>query len=403
MKNIGTYKNILLLSYICIASISAAIITPALPQIESTYKLNHGALEWVISIFLLGYVVGQLIYAPLANRFGRLTALRAGLFVNLIGIVLCILSSWVLSYNLLLIGRLITGLGAAAGLSCTFILINELLSEERAKYMMSFTIVSFTIGIGLAVSIGGFIAQYSYWQNCFLLLFVHGIVMLCLTYKFTETLKKPILLKPFVILSAYYKALKSGRLIVFSSVVGFVSTVGYCYSAAAPIYAHSILLISPDIYGYWNLINMLGMLGSGFLSAYLIKKYSPLYTLYLGFSCMIPCLISLLFIAASEEVSALWFFMTTMFLYLFSGLLFPSASFFASNAIIDKASASSTMSFINMGTAMIAVIIMGYLPIKTISAFTTVLCVFFIIALILVLIFIDLSALKKQLEQSSAS
>jgi len=44
------------------ASISAAIITPALPYIQKTYALTHGALESVISIFLLGYVLGQLVY-----------------------------------------------------------------------------------------------------------------------------------------------------------------------------------------------------------------------------------------------------------------------------------------------------------------------------------------------------
>ena len=47
-------KIAILLSYICIASISAAIITPALPQIEHSFALSHGALEWIISIFLLG-------------------------------------------------------------------------------------------------------------------------------------------------------------------------------------------------------------------------------------------------------------------------------------------------------------------------------------------------------------
>ncbi|WP_264769324.1 MFS transporter [Coxiella burnetii] len=97
---IGKLKVMLLLSYICIASISAAIITPALPHIKQAFALTNGALEWVISIFLFGYVMGQLIYAPLANRFGRLTALRYGLMVNLIGILLCIMATKASSYFL---------------------------------------------------------------------------------------------------------------------------------------------------------------------------------------------------------------------------------------------------------------------------------------------------------------
>ena len=53
-------KIMLLQSYICVASASAAIITPALPHIERAYALSHGSIEWVVSIFLLGYVLGVL-------------------------------------------------------------------------------------------------------------------------------------------------------------------------------------------------------------------------------------------------------------------------------------------------------------------------------------------------------
>ncbi|WP_116963873.1 hypothetical protein [Fastidiosibacter lacustris] len=62
------------------------------------------------------------------------------------------------------------------------------------------------------------------------------------------------------------------------------------------------------------------------------------------------------------KASTLGFFTTFALLYFFCGLLFPAATFYASSAIEDKASASSMMSFINIGSAMLFVIIMGYLP-----------------------------------------
>ena len=72
------FNLIWLLSYISIASVSAAIITPALPEIQAQYALSLGNVEWIVSTFLIGYVFGQLIYGPLANQFGRLKALRIG-------------------------------------------------------------------------------------------------------------------------------------------------------------------------------------------------------------------------------------------------------------------------------------------------------------------------------------
>tara|TARA_Y100000588_G_C14266862_1_gene930327 strand:- start:2069 stop:3265 length:1197 start_codon:yes stop_codon:yes gene_type:complete len=382
-----TLKTTLLLSYICIASMSAAIITPALPQIEQAYALSSGALEWVISIFLLGYVLGQLVYGPIANRFGRIKALRIGLVLNLIGILICIASTFYLDYSLLLFGRLITALGAASGLTCTIILMNELLNKDAAKQAMSYAIVSFTLGIGLAVSLGGVITQFFHWQDCFVILLIHGLVMLGLTGLFPETLKTPKPLHPKMIMVGYLTALQNSRLVIFSVLIGLVSAVSYCYSAAAPIYAQLQLHLTPGAYGYWNLLNMLGMLTSGFLGAFLIKRLGANGLLFIALSGMNLPIVSLLYLAIGQHASVLWFFLTTSMLYLFSGLVFPAASIIASNAIEDNASASGMMSFINMGSAMVAVMIMGYLPISTIWAFALTIMVFYGATVILVAFF----------------
>lgn len=100
---------------------------------------------------------------------------------------------------------------------------------------------------------------------------------------------------------------------------------------------------------------------------------------------MVPFLISLLFLSSQAHANTLWFFITTTFLYLFCGLLFSTASYFASNAIEDRASASSAMSFINMGLATVSVIAMGYLPFPAILSFTIILCLLFVLITALVL------------------
>jgi MFS transporter, DHA1 family, multidrug resistance protein len=368
------FKVILLLSYICIASLSAAMITPALPQIQSSFHLNENQSQWMVSIFLLGYVIGQLIYGPLANRFGRLSSLRVGLIINVVGIVLCLVASYfLLNYPVLLLGRLITALGAASGLSCTFILVNELLPEAQAKKALSFVSVSFTVGIGLAVTIGGWVTEYIHWQACFWILLVHGIGMFIFTWQFHETLTKVTPLNPKVLVSKYWIALKSRKLVVFSLFPGLCSTISYCYSAAAPIIAQSTLHFSPSQYGYWNLLNMLGMMSSGFLSSYLMRHYEPRNIVIFAMGLLIPSLASLVAWAFIAPDQAVWFFATTFLLYLLGGLLFTAASFLASNSIQDKASAASMMSFINMAAATLTVIIMGHLSMNIIAAFIAIL------------------------------
>ncbi len=273
IQKLNMTKIIILLSFICVASISSVIITPALPILKHVFDLSDGQLQWVVSIFLIGYIIGQLLYGPLANRLGTIKSLRLGFSINIIGIILCLIGVWQINYMLLLLGRLVCALGSAAGLACTFILIKELLDEQQAKHTLSYTIVSFSLGIGSAVTIGGFLTQYAHWQYCFWVLLLHGLLMLLCTWLFPNQSKDmPAGIRS--ILHGYINALRSANLIVYSLLLGSSSVVAYGYSAAAPLITASFLHLNPAQYGVWNLINMIGMLSSGILGAILVKRYA---------------------------------------------------------------------------------------------------------------------------------
>lgn len=387
MKTKSKLSLIWLLSYISIASVSAAMITPALPTIEHTFALNSGMVEWIVSVFLIGYVIGQLIYGPIANSYGRLAALRWGLNINIAGLLLCLFASFYLNYSLLLIGRLITGLGSAAGLTCTFMLINEWLPEQQRKTAMAYSILSFALGIGLAVLLGGIITQYTGWQGCFIFLLAQGLIARIGIRVFDETLNKPKPLHILTLLHDYSNALRSYQLLVFSSIWGTCSAIGYCYSAAAPQIAHSYLYLSVSEYGYWNIVNIIGMLIGGLSARILMQHLSIIQVIAVGYAGSIFALISLATLLFTQSHSALWFFLSTSTIYCCSAYLFAGGSYMASRAIEDTASASSMMSFINMSVATLSVMVMGYLSPNPFYGFLFILAGLFIITILLLIQF----------------
>ncbi len=378
-----TYKIAILLSYLSIASVSAVILTPALPQISKFYTLDTSSLSWFVGIFLFGYVFGQLIYAPLANRFGRLKAIRFGFAINLIGLVICYIAATNIlsSYSLLLLGRVITALGSSAGLACTFTLINELLNEAQAKKAISYSMLSFMLDIGIAVTLGGVVTQYLQWQDLFFILFIHGALAYLSTFLFHETLQEKHSLHPIAIAQRYTHALKSHRLRHYALIIGLCSTVSYGYAAAAPIIAQHMLHLTPSEYGYWNLIALAGTLISGLTAPRILHRFDANKIILFAIAIIFIGAI-LLYLSVLLNTGALVFFLICAVLYYFSGLLFPSATLFASSAINDKASASSMMSFMNMGSAMLAVIIMGYLPGDSALQFSLILIAFIAINII---------------------
>ena len=374
-----------LLSYISIASVSAAIITPALPVIQIHFGISFDTVEWLVSAFLIGYVLGQLVYGPLANRFGRLQSLRIGLVINIVGIVLCIFSVSFGTYWLLIIGRLITALGAASGLACTVMLINEWLPESQRNTAMSYAIISFAFGMGSSVVLGGLITQYIHWEFCFYFLLFHGIIMLYGTRLFSETLLVPKSIRLRTVLHDYASALTSAKLLVFSAVMGSCTAVSYCFSAVGPQIAHQRFMLSAAEYGYWNTINIMGMLAGGLLGKELLGRLSLSQVLTVGLVGVGIGVSNLYLIWIFESDSVVWFFISTSSLFLFSSFLDAGGSLIASNALEDKASAASMMSFCNMFFATICLILMSYLARIPLVSFIL------ILSLIWILVFACLS------------
>ncbi len=75
-----------------------------------------------------------------------------------------------------------------------------------------------------------------------------------------------------------------------------------------------------------------------------------------------------------------------MLLYFFSDIIFPCAAFYATSAIEDTGSASSMMSFINMFSAAISVVILGHLPFSFLLDFVIVLFGFMALVVLLLVL-----------------
>jgi MFS family permease len=283
--------------------------------------------------------------------------------------MICFIGLYFHSYPILIIGRLISALGAASGLACTFMLINEWLPEGQRRTAIAYSILSFTLGIGLAVILGGLITEYSHWGNCFVLLLVHGLLMFYGTRVFSETLTTTKAINISSIIKGYKNVLASGSLLTYSLVVGLCSAIGYCFSAAGPLIAKELFHLSPAKYGYWNCFNILGMLLGGLLAKVLLQRFSPSKVVVFGLVGTALGIGDVLLMTYFGSASALWFFTSTLVMYLFSGFLFSGGSYIASNSVSDKASGAAMMSFINMMVATLAVILMGYISSNPLIAF----------------------------------
>jgi MFS family permease len=367
---VRSIKIYAILMFISIASSSAVIITPALPQITQDLALANGSVEWLVNTFLMGYVIGQIIYSPIAAKYGDVGALKIGLIINLFGVLICIVGAHVNSFNILMIGRFISALGASAGFVCTLMIIKRMTTPAQMKHVFAFVPVSFALGIGVATLIGSSITYHISWKYCFYILFAHGLVMLALSfiYQNYKTNKSTQLTD---ILIGYKKVLNNKRLVIFSLCLGISSSFNYCYATVGGFISKYNLHITIAEYGYWNILTMVGIMLGGLTCASIIHKFETFKLLAFTILVTIISFITISILNIAGLNNALMFFTIITFIYFITSFIFPLASSLALKDIDDAEYASGAISFVNMMTAMVCVIIMSYLPLSNMWSFIT--------------------------------
>jgi len=165
-----------LLLGLVLSSIEQTVVSTAMPTIVK--ELGGLSLySWVFTMYMLTSTATMPIYGKLADLYGRKKVYLVGLFLFLIGSLLCGFSG---SMTELILSRGIQGLGAGALMPVAFTIIADLFSpEKRARFMGLFSAV-FTLSSILGPAVGGLLVEYGNWNAIFFLNLPIGIPVFCL-------------------------------------------------------------------------------------------------------------------------------------------------------------------------------------------------------------------------------
>jgi predicted MFS family arabinose efflux permease len=355
---------ITLLLLISFASVNAILFTPGLPDITNFFGISQGEAQQTITWFLVGYALGQLVYGPVANRFGRKPALYAGIGLQIVSSLLCVFAGTLQDYAVLVFGRFMLALGAGVGLKMTFTLVSECYEPRVAAKKISYLMLAFAITPGIAVAVGGILNEAWGWQSCFYAGAVYGVILLLLTIRLPETYK--VLdyeaFKISHLLQAYGAQFRNVSLVAGGMLMGGATCFVYVFAAVAPFIAIQLLGMSSSEYGTANLLPPLGLMLGSLLSARFADRYPFSLTIRVGMGITIIGTLWM-FIASIMHFAALYsIFLPMVALYFGLALMMSNASTLAMSQVIDKAHGSAVMNFINMGLATMVVLCVGFFP-----------------------------------------
>ena len=217
-----------------LVALSIDAMLPALPEIGSTLGVTQrNDTQLVIGLFLLGNAVGQLLFGPLSDAFGRKPVIVAGLTLFLLG---CFISIVAESFATLLLGRVLQGVGASGPRTVSVSMIRDLYSGRSMARIMSISMSIFILVPIIAPALGQAIMWMVGWRYIFGTFILFGFLGLfwllirqpeTLTDKHRRPIRLATLLNGFIIVCRSRTALGYSLAMgtIFGAFVGYLNSV----------------------------------------------------------------------------------------------------------------------------------------------------------------------------------
>lgn len=263
------------------ASISTDLYLPAMPMMARSLHANSGMVEWTVSGYLIGFSLGQLLWGPIGDRWGRRPSVGAGLVLFVIGSAGCALSK---SAGMMIGWRMVQALGACASVALSRAMVRDLYEGSRAAKMLSTLITVMAVAPLIGPLVGGQIAAFLGWRAIFWALVGIGIVTLAALYTIPETLpadkrnREPLLR----VMTSYAGLLCNRRLLGYAGTGGFLYAGMYAYIAGTPFAYIDFYHVPAQFYGLLFGLGIIGIMAANIVNSSLVMRFGHDRMLFSG-------------------------------------------------------------------------------------------------------------------------
>jgi DHA1 family bicyclomycin/chloramphenicol resistance-like MFS transporter len=330
---------------------------PALPALGRAFAAPPERVQLTLSLFVLGYGAGQLFYGSLSDRFGRRPMLLAGLAIYTLCGFACALAP---DIEVLLLARLVQGLGGCVGPILGRAIVRDHWSGVRAAQTLSYVTFVFALAPMVAPLLGGVLLERFGWQAIFAAFGIFGLILMGWSWASlgeSLTLPDPRALELARLLANARRFFGSRRCLGYMLVNSFVFAGVFAYISASPFVFIEVYGVAPGRFGLYFAMGALGIMAGALANGRLLRRVAPERVLRLG--------LGLLGLAGAAMPVLAWTgwggplpFALAMTLYVFAqGLVMPNAIAAAMEPLSDMAGMGA--SFLG-ATQMLAGSLAGY-------------------------------------------
>lgn len=269
------YSFIILIlgSLATISPFSIDMYLPGFPTIAKDLGTTIDKVQLSLTSYLIGICLGQVIYGPLLDRYGRKKPLYVGLFLYVLASIGCALTS---SVDSLIAMRFLQAMGGCVGLVASQALVSDIFpSNKRAEVFSMITLV-IAVSPMIAPTVGGYVTVGFSWHWLFIILAGIVAVMIAGIYFFLPAGQLPdesVSLKPKSVLGSYYTVVSQPQFLIYTLAGGLATAAPFAYISGSADVFMNIYKVTEQQYGWIFGLLAFAMIGSTQLNHFLLKKF----------------------------------------------------------------------------------------------------------------------------------
>lgn len=320
--------------------LSTDLYLPALPHMMGVLNASQSAVNLSLSLFLIFFALGILVWGPVSEKFGRKPILLIGLVLYVLGSTGCALSSHAL---MLILSRIVQAFGGGAAEAVATAMVKDMYTGRKRETVLAVVMAMVVVAPVVAPILGAMILKFMTWRTIFWFLAGFACLVLLLSMKLDETLEKRYEGSVVRSIARLGVVLKNPG---FSSLLAVFSLVPLplmaFIAASAFIYINGFGMGEQE-YGLYFGFNALGSLVGPLLFMRLSRVFSS-RSLITASYCILALggLVIELYGTGSPNVFALTMFISTVGI---SMMRPPSANMMLSQQDGDTGSAASLINF----------------------------------------------------------
>ncbi len=348
---------------------------PGFPDIARDLHTTVAHITLSITSFFIGISIGQLIYGPLLDKFGRKKPLYIGLIVYLLTSIAC---AYAPTADALIGIRFLQALGSCAGMVASRALVRDIFPVQENAKIFSLLMLVLALSPIVAPTLGGYVSSAFGWQSIFYILSgIAGATLLLVYFKLPDG-RMPdasLSLLPRPIISGFLEVAKVPQFYTYAFAGAIASSGLYAYIAGSPFVFMELYHVSEKQYGWIFAIIAMGLISASQVNTLLLRKYSSEQIIRVTLFCQ--CLAGIALVVGNyfhilglySTIFLIWVFLSTQ------GFAFPNSSALSLAPFTKNAgTASALMGAIQLGIGAVSTALVSIFNNGTAMPMAVVMC-----------------------------